>query len=298
MKKNVFFGMVFIAIAGILWGAMGSAVQYLFSLNVGFDPLRLVTLRQISAGVLFVAFGTVLLGRKMWNFFARPRDAFDVLVSGLLIFGAHYTFFEAIYYSNAGTAAILLTLVPLICAVWIAVREQRAPRLVETVCFLLASAGVSLIVTDGDFSSLKFSALSLVWGLASAGFAAAYCLQPLAVISRIGVTPVVAWGIFFGGVAASCMCAPWRIEIAWSLPVSGAFAFVVIFGTVAAFWLYLRGLKWVSPVVAGLLNCMEPLSAFLFSILLLSDTLGWWQSLGVALVLSNVCLLALTRRKF
>ena len=57
----------------------------------------------------------------------------------------------------------------------------------------------------------------------------------------------------------------------------------------------MSGLKYVSPVMAGLLNCTEPLSAFLFSILLLGDTLGLAQFVGILLVMANVCLLALAK---
>ena len=46
-------------------------------------------------------------------------------------------------------------------------------------------------------------------------------------------------------------------------------------------------------MVLSLLNCAKPLSAFLFSILFLGDRFGFWQCIGVAQVLANVCLLAL-----
>ena len=45
----------------------------------------------------------------------------------------------------------------------------------------------------------------------------------------------------------------------------------------------------------GLINCAEPLSAFVFSMLFLGVELGLWQAAGVALVLSNVVLLTLAR---
>lgn len=76
----------------------------------------------------------------------------------------------------------------------------------------------------------------------------------------------------------------------------GRFCLYRGFGTVAAFWLYLTGLKYISPVVSGLVVCLEPLSAIVFSIVLLGDVLGLWQAVGVVLVLANICLLALARR--
>lgn len=45
-------------------------------------------------------------------------------------------------------------------------------------------------------------------------------------------------------------------------------------------------------MVAGLLNSAEPLAGYFFSMLLLGDVLGFWQTAGIALVIANVALLA------
>ena len=299
MNRSLLLGILLILSAGTLWGAMGTAVQFLFlsgSEGLGLTPLGLVTLRQLCAGSLFVATASLFIPKRMWSVWRRPGDLRDIAVSGVIVFCAHYTFFESIYWSNAGTGAILLTTVPLFCGLWQAVRERRMVSRIELACFLLATAGVLLIVTDGEFEELKFSPLALAWGLTSLVFAAAYSIQPLAVIRRAGVVPVVAWGLLAGGLVAAMVCRPWTLSITPTPPGLVAFGFIVLFGTIAAFTLYMIGLKHVSPVVAGLLNCAEPLSAFLFSIALLGDRFGMWQTAGVALVLANVVLLALGKR--
>ena len=167
---------------------------------------------------------------------------------------------------------------------------------VECICAVLAAAGVALMVTDGDFSGLKFSPMAVVWGLCSAVFATAFSIQPQQPSAKAGVTVVVAWAFLFGGVIASFFCPPWTLNVNWNWMVTADFAFIVVFGTVAAFWLYLTGLKYILPVVSGLVVCLEPLSAIVFSMVLLGDVLGGWQAVGVVLVLSNICLLALARR--
>ena len=78
----------------------------------------------------------------------------------------------------------------------------------------------------------------------------------------------------------------------WTAASAGAFAFLVLFGTMFAFWSFLAGLRHVSPVVAGLLNSAEPLAGYFFSMLFLGDVLGFWQTAGIALVIANVALLA------
>lgn len=295
--RRYLLGVLLVAAAGILWGAMGTSVQHLFSLDCGFTPLGLVTLRQLSAGLLFVAVSTIVSPAKTWRVFKRPKLALTIFCAGAFVFISHYCFFESIYYSNAGTGAILLTTVPLFAALWYALRKQSTVGWVEAACFGLAASGVLLIVTDGDFSSLKFSPLALIWGLLSAIFAAAYSIQPLRAIREAGVAPVVAWSILSGGIVASFFCPPWSIDIAWSTEAASAFGFIVVFGTVAAFWCFMSGLKFISPVIASLLNCLEPLTAFLFSVVLLGDRLGVFQLFGIALVLANVALLTLSKKK-
>ena len=295
MPSKRLLGFLLIAAAGILWGGMGTAVQHLFSVDRAISPLGLVTLRQLAAGTIFVLILALASPKRAFSVFRTPRIFGEVALSGVLLLSAHYTFFEAIYYSNAGTGAILLTLVPLLAGGWIAFRTGEKMTAVELFCFLLAASGVALIMTNGDFGALRFSPLAIAWGLVSAAAGAAYSIQPLKVIREIGVAPVVAWGLVAGGLCASIFSPPWLVHMDWTLEGTLSFGYIVLFGTVAAFWCYLSGLKWISPVVAGLLNCLEPLSAFFFSIVLLGDRIGAVQAIGIALVVSNVALLALAK---
>lgn len=292
-KKNILPGILLILTAGTLWGGLSTSVQFLFASDPTLTPFELVTLRQLSAGVLFVLGASLFMPERMWAIWRDWRVVRDIFLSGFLVFVSHSSFFEAIYYSNAGTGAVMLTVVPLFAALWAAFRERRMVSSIEAFCFLLATAGVLLIVTDGNFSGLQFSPLAILWGLLSAVSGAAYSIQPHRVIAKVGVIPVVAWSMIAGGICSSIVTPPWSIAIDWSWRETGAFGFIVLFGTIAAFSLYMAGLRYVTPVVAGLLNCAEPLTAFLFSIVLLGDRFGFWQTVGIALVLLNVCLLTL-----
>ena len=114
MNRLFFLGFLFTVIASVFWGAMGTAVQHLFQIKSGFFALGLVTLRQLSAGMLFVAIGTLIMPRKMWSIFNDRKLLLEILTSGVLVFLAHFCFFQSISYSNAGTGAIFLTLNPML----------------------------------------------------------------------------------------------------------------------------------------------------------------------------------------
>ena len=297
MQSAFLLGAAFSIVASLCWGGLAVAVQHLFQTGA-FEPLDLSCLRLLASGLGFVLIGYAIRAKNMSSIFKSWRDFREIVVSGVLVYAAHLTFFLAVYYSNAGTGAIFLAFTPVITAAWLALVEKTPFRLVEALCFALAAGGVALIVTDGDFTSLKFSPSSIFWGITAAFAAVAYALYPRKTMARLGVTAVVSWSIFFGGIASMVLVNPVAVarSVQWSWPVIFDFSYIVLFGTIVAFWCYLKSLSLISPVAVGLIVCLEPMSAFLFSILLLGETLGLVQSVGVAMVLSNVVLITLARR--
>ncbi|MBQ9241414.1 MAG: EamA family transporter [Duodenibacillus sp.] len=297
MQSAFLLGAALSIVASLCWGGLAVAVQHLFQTGA-FEPLELSCLRLIASGVGFVLIGYAIRAKNMNSIFRSWRDFREIAVSGVLVYLAHLTFFLAVYYSNAGTGAIFLSFTPLITAAWLALAEKTPFRLLEVFCFVLAAGGVALIVTDGDFTTLKFSPYSIFWGIAAAFVAVAYALYPRKTMMRLGVTAVVSWSIFFGGIASMALVNPVAVAraVQWSGSVVFDFTYIVLFGTIVAFWCYLKSLSLISPVAVGLIVCLEPTSAFFFSILILGETLGAVQFAGVAMVLSNVVIITLARR--
>lgn len=52
---------------------------------------------------------------------------------------------------------------------------------------------------------------------------------------KVGVGPVVGFGMLFGGLVASVMNPPWTMNVQWTVLSVSAFTYVVLVGTVAAF---------------------------------------------------------------
>ena len=154
-----------------------------------------------------------------------------------------------------------------------------------------------MIVSKGDFSTFQFNWQAVFWGMISAVFASIYSIQPKPLIDRWGVVPVASWGMMAAGIAGLFLANP--IVTAEGLDAKAwlALAYIVLAGTVAAFWLYLACLKYISPVTAGLVVCLEPTSAYVFGIMFMNLTLGWIECLGIAMVLSNVFVLSIGRKK-
>ena len=85
---------------------------------------------------------------------------------------------------------------------------------------------------------------------------------------------------------------------AWSseepLPVSLPIPlqWIIAFGTVAAFWCYLKSTEYVIPSITAILGSFEPLSAVVLSVIILGATFNSYELLGAAAILANMLILA------
>lgn len=288
---NVLKGILLAAFAGCCWGSMAVAAQYLFK-YYDFKSENLTALRLIGAGILLLAL-TYLANRK--NIFAPFKDKQnirDICIYGIGLLMIQYTFFVAIEVSNAGTAAIMVGVGPLFIIFYEVIRYKRAPKLKEIVGLCLALIGVSLIVTKGDFSGLNISSQGALWGLSSAAFGAFCTVQPKHVIQRVGVSMVVGWGMVIGGAVACLFTHPFSMDVHWDWVSSGCYFYIVAFGTVAAFWCYLRSTQFILPSITAILGSFEPFSAVALSVLLLGVGFNRFELLGAAAIILNMILLS------
>lgn len=257
LRSKTLTGIALAVAAGCFWGTMAVSGQYMIT-ACGFNAEELTTVRIAGAGILMLVLG--MLTEK--NFFGSLRYLAvcrDVCFYGLCLFVIQYTFFLAIHACNAGTAAIMVGFGPIFIILWnILVKRQKiVPK--EILAVIFAFVGVTLLITKGNFTSLSFSAMGIFWGLVSAGVGAFATIQPRRAIQKIGVTKVVSFGMFVGGILTCFMTPPWAISGHWTPMAIVAAVFVVVFGTVGAFWCYLRSTEFIPPALTSILASFEPL---------------------------------------
>lgn len=206
--------------------------------------------------------------------------------------GTQYGYFASIQYSNAPTATILEYLMPILIIFWYCLSEKRQPRMMEIFCAFFAIAGTALIATGGDFKSLAISEKALFWGLLSALACALYTVEPVRIIKKYGAPLVVGWGMFTASFFLLPVTALTPFTGTVDTSVLLAFAYVVIFGTVCSFVLYLSSVAYILPTEASIISAIEPLSSILFSFLIFRLTFGFWELLGMALIILAVAAVA------
>jgi drug/metabolite transporter (DMT)-like permease len=293
-------GMALVLFGASLWGISGTVAQYLFQYQ-GFSPEWLVVIRLLLSGVILLFLAHSYSGREkqsIWGIWKNKQHVISLLLFSLLgMLAVQYTYFAAIKHSNAATATVLQYLAPAMITCYVAMVSRKLPSLKEYVAVILALIGTFFLVTQGNINNLSISGLALFWGLASAVALAFYTLQPHKLLANWGSTIVIGWGMLIGGIIFSIIHPPWRIEGNWSLTSFFAVVFIVVFGTLIAFYCYLESLKYISASETSLLACIEPLSAAILSVIWLQVSFGLVEWLGTLCIIGTIIILSVSKKQ-
>lgn len=286
---------ILMALSGAaLWGLSGVVVQRLFD-SYEFDPGWIVNVRLLSAGGLLLLLSKVTHpGQSVFAVFRDRTDLIQIIIFALLgMFGVQYTFFVAIDEGNAATATLLQYLGPAFIVLYVAYRRKRFPSMSEWIALGLAMAGTFLLVTNGSLSGLQISVPAFVWGILSAVTAAFYTIYPQRLIQKWGSMLTVGWGMMIAGLCMSPFQQPWNLGDQQFTRISISFLlFVILFGTLCSFVLYLDSLRYLPPTQTGLLGMAEPFCSVVVAVIWLDHQMGWFEYMGAACIIGTVIVLS------
>lgn len=284
-------GFLLIMLGTALWGATGVVIQYLLHDKM-FDAVWLTCIRLICAGaILLIADKIVYHGRTLsiW----KGKSIRDIIIfSAFGMLGTQFTFIFTILHSNAATATILQYLMPVVILIYILLTEKRRPMPRECLCILMAVAGTFLLTTKGSLSSLAISHTALFWGLISSLAAALYTLQPRAMLTKHHSSLVVGWGMLCGGLLLSFFQSPFSFKGIFDFGAALALLFVIICGTVIAFWSYIESTKYLYPTEVGTMASIEPFASVALSVIFMNVAFGLPEIIGSVLIVGTVFILA------
>ena len=297
-KSKMVTGTIVTIAGGILWGVSGVCGQYMFQ-NKGVTAPWLVSVRLVVAGLLMLCYYFLTDREQTLAIWKSKRDRRDVIIYGLLgMLPCQYAYFQTIEWSNAGTATVIQYLGPAFIVIWVCFRTKRMPTLQEITGVILAVIGVFLIATHGNPTSLALSGRALLMGLASAVSVAIYTLEPARLQKKYDTPLILAWGMTIGGVALTLISRPWTAKgIQADAEMFAALAFVIVFGTMAGFSLYMTGVKLIGSVKASLYACMEPVSSMILTVLWMKVNFTTPDLIGTLLVIATIIILAIPTKK-
>ena len=291
-RKQVLRGCFYAGLGGVIWGFSGTSGQYLFS-HWPISSLWLTCMRMMGAGLIFLVMALLKNRREVMELLRSPKDlALTALygIGGLLL--CQYSYMTGISHSNAATTTVLQTLTIVMVMVIACCHDRKLPRWNEVLSVALALLGVFLLATGGKPGQMVLSPKGLFWGLMTAVAMTIYTLLGRPLAKRWSRDTVMAVAMTMGGIVVNLGARSWQFDVV--LPAKGwlLVAFIVVFGTVVTFALFLQGIRDAGPVRASILSVTEPVSAAILAFFWLGTAFTAADLLGFAAILATVFLLA------
>ncbi|WP_420977261.1 EamA family transporter [Bacillus vallismortis] len=293
-QKQRIYGFFMVIVGAAFWGLSGTAAQHLFETS-DVSVEWLVTVRLLLSGVLLLMMICAGKNRRaVWGIWKDKKSAIQLIVFGIAgMLGVQYTFLASIGTGNAAVATLLQYLAPVLIMLFLLVTRKNSFQIADMFALVLALGGTFLLLTNGSVNQLTVSSLSVIWGLLSAAALAFYTLYSSSLLKKWGSALVVGWGMLIGGIGMSFIHPPWDVDMqGWTVSASLLVGFIVIFGTLLGFYMYLTSLKYLFPQEASMLGCTEPVAAVASSILWLGVPFGLYQALGAACILVMIFVLS------
>ncbi|MFD2201987.1 DMT family transporter [Shivajiella indica] len=294
--RQIIHGFIKALLAAIFWGISGTCAQFLFEQR-NMDPAWLVSWRMMIAGSILVTFAIARKNSDVWKVWLKPHDGIQLLLFAILgMVAVQFTYFYSISLSNAATATVIQYIGPVFVVGFYAIKNRRWPSVLEYTALIMALTGTFLLVTHGSFSELVISEAAVFWGILSAIALAFYTIQPVQLLKKYSAATVTGWGMLIGGLSFSLYTSPWESSGVWDMGTWAAFTYIILFGTVISFSIFLGSLNYIGAQTASLLCSVEPLSAALVAVAWLGVTFTGMDWLGTFIILITVGLLTLSKK--
>lgn len=297
MKSRTAAGTAMALLGGAFWGLSGVCGQYLFQTRE-MTATWLVPVRLFVSGLLLLVFFLAKDAKKTLSVWKTRRNAVDLLIyafAGIML--CQYAYFQTIEWSNAGTATVIQYIGPALIVVFVCITTHRKPLPKEVVAVILALAGIFVIATHGNPGTLALSERALIMGLLSAFAVVVYTVQPANLLKQYDAPMILAWGMLIGGTVLMLAFQPWKHMPIVDAKTVEVVLYIIVFGTMAGFSMYMQSVKLIGGVKAGLYACVEPVAATLLSVVWMKVQFTAMDLLGFALILATIFVLAIPNKE-
>jgi drug/metabolite transporter (DMT)-like permease len=273
----------FVVLAAFCWGLTGGIGGMLVS--AGWDA-SVISFYRGLIGLIGVLLWLAL--RPHGHGFANPRLWLWSALAGLGVAGNFSLYFLSIERGSVAVAATLMYSAPVfvyLLSFVLGIERPSASRLAAIAAVML---GIGLLTEAHDLAAMPVTPLGVVAGLLAGLSYAAFIFgfkyaalngSPQAALA-IALTVLVAvlfWPSDPEQTAAVLRSEDWPLFLGLGL-LGGGVSFVF----------YVVGLRDVAPTVASIVAMVEPVTASLFGVLILHESLTGLQLAGMALILFTV----------
>ncbi|MFP4079859.1 MAG: DMT family transporter [Ectothiorhodospira sp.] len=280
-----------VILAALCWGLSGGIGGILMA--DGWNAL-VVSFYRGAIGLLFVLIWLAL--RPRGSGLANPRLWFWSAIAGLGVAGNFAFYFVSIAEGSVAVAATLMYCAPVfVFLVSFALRLER-PTLFKWIAIVMVMIGVVLLtriletgvggVTPLGVAAGLLSGLSYALFIFGFKYAAPHgSPQSILVIAFAALVTILIWTGDAGQAVAVLGSSSWPL-----------FVILGVLGAGLSFIFYIVGLKHTAPAVASIVAMVEPVTASLFGVVVLGESLAALQILGMGLILLTVTALSVHSR--
>jgi drug/metabolite transporter (DMT)-like permease len=288
-------GLAIAFVSSICFAFSGPMAKYLIA--AGMVPLEAVWVRMAGAGVLMIAVLAVLKPSALR--IPRSRLPFFAMYAIIAVAGVQSLYFAAITRLPVGVALLLEFMAPVMVVVW--VRFVRKIRLARAAYVGAVTAVVGLAIVVEAWSGLRLDAVGLLLGLLAGACCAGYFLMSDSFGADVDPLGLIAWGMTGAAVVLAPFAQPWNIpwhvftvtatpDGAVTLPVLGAFLWMVLVATMIAYILGVNAVRRLSAAVGATVASLEVIAGAVVAWVLVGEALGPFQIFGGLIVLSGALL--------
>lgn len=277
----------FVALAALCWGLSGGIGGMLMA--SGWDAFVVSFYRGII-GLLFVLVwltlrprGSGLANHRLWLWSA---------IAGLGVAGNFAFYFVSIGQGSVAVAATLMYSAPVFVYLVSFTLKLESPTALKWAAIALVMLGIVLLSQIYDIDANSVTLMGVGAGLL-AGLSYAIFIFGFKYAAPHG-SPQAILAIAFAVLATVLI---WPVDVNQSVAVLSTpdwplFAALGMLGAGLSFMLYVIGLNHTAPAVASIVAMVEPVTASLFGVVVLNESLVGPQILGMGLILVTVTALS------
>lgn len=269
-------------LCSLLWAGTAIAVKLM---GPGIPSPIFVFTRYLFAALFLLPFIS-------YKSFIKSRQHTPIFIAlGLCTITTFSCFFLALQHTAATTVSLILALQPILTLLTMAIIARKLPRPREAFSFMLAFAGVVIVITKGGMSANLFTArIGELYALGAVAALVAYSL----IIKHIATHFTATVSTFMTCLYGLMFMLPFVLNgealgaaQAVTLTNWGLLAYVGVIGTALAFLLYTRAVTNLGPATSSMIaySCM-PLFVFVLAFFILGDPITYEQIVGGLLVVS------------
>jgi len=269
-------------------GLCGTARKAL--IKAGIKPFILVQTRVTLASVII---GMILLAGKPSLLRIRVRDiSFFLLFGGVFMALMQLSYFLAISKIQVAAAILVQYLAPVLVAGYSMLFWHERVTARKFIALILSIAGCYLVVGGYSLALLSMNREGIMWALLSAVAFASITLLGEKGMQRHNPWTSLTYALLFSALSLNIVQRPLLIMTqTYSMQQWAAILYIVVFGTLIPFGLYLVGVNYIRSTRTIITATLEPIAAAFMAFFLLGESLSPLQIAGGLSVITAIVLL-------